>query len=804
MSATFALEEHRLTRALLERNLVTPSQLRQCQQILERRRAQGGDESLARVLIVKRFVDEMTVQMLLDALRNESPASGPSIPGISRLEPIGSGRAYRGRQEGTGRDVVVKWYPGADEAFLQQIRRAAAHIHRHLVTVYDVGRTGDACYAVMEHVRGESFEAMIRRGFHPPQRELVEWGIQMAEALEYLGAKEECHGDLNPGRVIVSDAGIVRIAGAGIPRPLNELQEDPFALASTPAEVLSGAKPPRLRADIFSLGASLFQLATGVPPYDGSNAREVIAAQMEGRLLDAQALNPELSVPFRMILGRCLADRSARYHGPRELVKDLRSIECFVKSPDADIPIAPVAPPPHPSTSKKSTAKLRLPPPPVREATDVVKAPAVTLEPRPSRIRAVDPERSLVRSLGTVAVIAAVLVGALITYNYVSRYAGPPRRLPSAASNGRPDREAPAVASAEEEAAALHRLAADHMRAGRWSQAREALDRLQNEFALTRFAVENGAVIHDGLTVCYKALARERGAAATGRWKAAEAAFQEGRYLEARGLYREIAQAETDRKSLDVKIALERARHCEEELNVEEIWAEALRAFEAREWEVVDGAAVKLLEKHGGSHTVKRRAEEIESLRAKSQREVAAALALATASRAVEEKRWTEAEAALRRLDGEFVQTATVAAEKGAIDAIRKRATEAIQGARADEAGEQLARARETFDRRDYAGARRLYEEAQAKFGSLAGFPSAEVKAQIAACEELFKRQREQRATHVLALAGSYARTEEWDKALQWYRILLVDYADTALVQSRRPELEAARDAAAQAKKGGK
>jgi serine/threonine protein kinase len=794
VSATFAVDEQRLARALLDRNLVTPSQIRQCMQILERKRAQGGEDSLGHLLVVKRFLDELALQMVVDSLRGEAPPL--SIPGVGSLEPIGA-RAYRGRQDRAGREVVVKVYPGTDDRFLQEIRRAAGHIHRHLATVYDVGRSGDACFVVIERIRGESFDSMIRRGFHPPQRELVEWGLQMAEALDYLGTRGACHGDLNPSRVIVSDAGTVKLIGAGVLRPLKELQEDPFAVASTPSEVLSGAKPPRLRADIYSLGATLFQVATGVPPYDGSTVRQVIASQQEGRLLDAQALNPELSVPFRMILGRCLADRSARYHGPRELVKDLRSIESFVKSAEVDIPVAPVASP----QTRKSTAKLRIPPPPIREETDFVEGPAAAREPRPSRAREIDPERSLVRSLGTVAIVAVVLVGALIAYNFVSRYAGSPRKPTPAVPTARPDRETGPTASAEDEAEALHRQAADHMRAGRWSQAREALDRIQNEFALTRFAVENGAVIHDGLTLCYKALARERGAAATGRWKSAEAAFHDGRYLEARGLYREIAQAESDQKSIEVKIATERARHCDEELNVEEIWTEATKAFDVGLWEVVEGAAITLLEKHGGSHTVKRRAAEIAALRSRAREEVQAALVLASAAKAVEEKRWPDAEAALKRLDVEFPDSKTFAGEREPIEAMRGRVTAAVRGIRGEEAAAHLARAREAFDKRDFAGARSLYEEAVRKFGALPEFPAEEVKSRIAASEEQFKRQRELRAAHAHALARSHARTEEWDKALQWFQVLLVDYADTAVVQARRAELEATRDAAAEAKK---
>ncbi|HLG41810.1 MAG TPA: hypothetical protein VI643_00495, partial [Planctomycetota bacterium] len=117
MSAIFTAEERRLAEALLERKLVTRSQVTQCEQILERKRGRGEGESLERLLVVKRFADELSIKIVTDQLKG---GPEPSVPGFTLLEALGH-RTYRARQESVGRTVALKLFPGKDESFLREI-----------------------------------------------------------------------------------------------------------------------------------------------------------------------------------------------------------------------------------------------------------------------------------------------------------------------------------------------------------------------------------------------------------------------------------------------------------------------------------------------------------------------------------------------------------------------------------------------------------------------------------------------------------------------------------------------------------
>jgi eukaryotic-like serine/threonine-protein kinase len=195
-------------------------------------------------------------------------------------EQVASGgmtSVWRGHDRVLGRDVVVKVLhpelaadPSFRARFHEEAVNAARLTHPNIVALYDTGEQGDVAYIVMELVNGPTLrEALGRHGPLPPSR-AARLSMEVAAALDYAHQAGVCHGSLKPGNILLADDGTVKVADFSIARAATE--EDPGRTGEVlgadgylAPEVVSGDDADG-RADVFGLGACLYEMLTGRPP----------------------------------------------------------------------------------------------------------------------------------------------------------------------------------------------------------------------------------------------------------------------------------------------------------------------------------------------------------------------------------------------------------------------------------------------------------------------------------------------------------------------------------------------------------
>jgi tRNA A-37 threonylcarbamoyl transferase component Bud32/Tol biopolymer transport system component len=272
---------------------------------------------------------------------------------VSLLGAGGMGEVYRARDPRLGREVAVKVLPRAwaldaerRQRFEAEARAAGAINHPNIVTLHDVGFADGAPYLVTEILEGETLRAVIERGALPPER-AAEIVTQVANGLAAAHAKGIVHRDLKPenlhllpdGRVKVLDFGIAKLTRT----ETNETAETTPVFASMTATgtimgTVSYMSPEQLRdrpvdhrADLFALGAILYELLTGAQAFTGETAADRVSAILTA---DPAPLAPEIerAMPgIGPVVGRLLAKRpESRFDSARDLAFTL---ELLAKRP---------------------------------------------------------------------------------------------------------------------------------------------------------------------------------------------------------------------------------------------------------------------------------------------------------------------------------------------------------------------------------------------------------------------------------------------------------------------------------------
>jgi Tol biopolymer transport system component len=266
------------------------------------------------------------------------------------IAPIGSGgmgEVYRAVDTRLGRDVAVKVLPAevsADAArlarFENEARAASALNHANIVTIHEIGRADDISYIAMELVDGRTLREMLLVGAIPA-RKLLQIAAQAASGLAKAHAAGIVHRDLKPENVMVTGDGVVKILDFGLAKlvqPASSEVDRPEAVTEThmtrPGVILGtvGYMSPEqasgrqvdFRSDQFSLGAILYELATGQRAFDRGTAAQTLAAVIEDEPTPIAALNPRTPASYRWVVERCLAkDPEERYASTLDLARDL-------------------------------------------------------------------------------------------------------------------------------------------------------------------------------------------------------------------------------------------------------------------------------------------------------------------------------------------------------------------------------------------------------------------------------------------------------------------------------------------------
>lgn len=243
----------------------------------------------------------------------------------------GMGNVYRARDVRLGRTVAIKVlsrHLSHDSEYRQRLEREAQIIsslqHPGICTLYDIGRHGDIEYLVMEHIDGETLSARLERETFAID-DALQIGIQIADALDFAHRAGVIHRDLKPGNVMLTSRGVKLLdfgvakpgarpfivgpdAGADIDLSAPSLTRTGVLVGTVPymsPEQLDGQSVDS-RADLFALGAVLYELVTGRRAFEGQGA-SLVAAIMTVEPPPVHELKPDAPEPLEPILRACLA-----------------------------------------------------------------------------------------------------------------------------------------------------------------------------------------------------------------------------------------------------------------------------------------------------------------------------------------------------------------------------------------------------------------------------------------------------------------------------------------------------------------
>jgi predicted Ser/Thr protein kinase len=272
----------------------------------------------------------------------------------------GMGAVYRARKSLLGRTVAVKVLyshlcadPVLLKRFLREAQLAASFDHPSIVKVYDVGEEKGRHFIVMEYVEGRDLRDILNKDGPLPAAKAVRIARQVAEALAYAHERGVVHRDIKPANIIHTSSGTVKVADLGLARPIEEETQVTASgqLLGTPAfmspeqcrgEAVDG------RSDLYSLGATLYMLLCGKPPFQADSAAAVIHRVINERPPSLDDLVPGVPEKVVALIKRLMAKAPvARYQTGREVVQaiDQMLIGRFNFSGDpAKAPAAPAAP----------------------------------------------------------------------------------------------------------------------------------------------------------------------------------------------------------------------------------------------------------------------------------------------------------------------------------------------------------------------------------------------------------------------------------------------------------------------------
>jgi tetratricopeptide (TPR) repeat protein len=256
------------------------------------------------------------------------------------------GVVYKAEDIRLGRAVALKFLPQnlardprALQRFEREARAASSLKHAHICTIYEVEEHNHQPVIVMELLEGESLRQRIREG-PIPAGELLDFGIQISDALEAAHAKGIIHRDVKPANIFIAGNGQLKILDFGlakvIPAPVAEDQsvEESLTLDGVIAGTTAYMSPEQARgeridarSDLFSLGVVFYELATAQQPFARKNTVLTIDAILNVRPPAATSLNPALPAGLDTIIARLLEkDRELRYQNAADIRSDLKRL----------------------------------------------------------------------------------------------------------------------------------------------------------------------------------------------------------------------------------------------------------------------------------------------------------------------------------------------------------------------------------------------------------------------------------------------------------------------------------------------
>ena len=306
---------------------------------------------------------------------------------LSSLGSGGMGVVYLAEDSRLGRQVALKFLPAsfsqetrALERFRVEARAASSLSHPAICAIYDIGQDGDTPFIVMEALKGETLRERIAKG---PLKvaDVLDIGVQLADALEAAHEQGIIHRDIKPANIFLSDRNRVKVLDFGLakltasPSPLSSsadtspivrTQDNQITQPGTAIGTVSYMSPEQARGeltdsrtDLFSLGAVLYEMVTGLQAFGGSTTAVVYDSILNRSPRPIAHLNPLVPTRLEVVISTALEkERDLRYQHASDLQAELRRIRRDLDTGSLAV-----------GQSIASAARASVPPPPTTTST---------------------------------------------------------------------------------------------------------------------------------------------------------------------------------------------------------------------------------------------------------------------------------------------------------------------------------------------------------------------------------------------------------------------------------------------------
>ena len=269
-----------------------------------------------------------------------------------RLGAGGMGEVYRAEDLRLGRPVALKFLPPGLKSdpesrarLLNEARAASMLRSPNIAVTYDIGEDGGTDFIVMEYVDGELLSARAAKG-PLPVREVVEVGLQVADALDEAHTHGIVHRDIKSANLMRTERGLVKVLDFGLAKFVtrgvsSEVTQAQMTMAGMVVGTVSYMAPEQAlgraidhRADLFSFGVVLFELLTGQMPFDGTTPTEIIDRILHETPPPASRYTTGVPAALDAVIARALEkDPDFRYQSAREIHRDLREVRETLDAP---------------------------------------------------------------------------------------------------------------------------------------------------------------------------------------------------------------------------------------------------------------------------------------------------------------------------------------------------------------------------------------------------------------------------------------------------------------------------------------